>query len=102
MISLQVLQEFYRVAVHPRKLAYAHDEAVSFCSGWRNCFTVLEPTLALFDESLSICSRYQTSYFDSCIIAAARQLGCETLYSEDMNDGQIYDGVKVVNPFKGL
>ncbi|MBL9113382.1 MAG: PIN domain-containing protein [Verrucomicrobiaceae bacterium] len=101
-ISLQVLQEFYRVAVHPRKLNYTHDEVVILCEGWRKCFTVLEPTLTLFDESLAICARYQISYFDACILAAAKQLGCSTVYSEDLNDGQTYDGLRVVNPFIGL
>ena len=37
---------------------------------------------------------------DAAIIAAARELGCQTVYSEDLNDGQTYDGVTVVNPFK--
>ena len=101
-ISLQVLQEFYRVAVHPRKLNYTHDEVVILCDGWRKCFTVLEPTLLLFDDSLAICARYQTSYFDACILAAAKQLGCDKVYSEDLNDGQTYDGIEVVNPFVGL
>ena len=34
-VSLQVLQEFYRVATHPKKLGYTHDEAVAFCDGDR-------------------------------------------------------------------
>jgi predicted nucleic acid-binding protein len=39
------------------------------------------------------------SYWDAAIVAAAKKLGCHTLYSEDLNDGQDYDGVTVVNPF---
>ena len=35
----------------------------------------------------------------SAIIAAALELGCETVYSEDLNHGQLYAGVRVVNPF---
>ena len=101
-ISLQVLQEFYRVAVHPKKLGFTHDEAVQFCDGWRKCFTVLEPTLLLFDESLKLCARYQISYFDACILAAAAETGCTIVYSEDLNDGQIYNGVQVVNPFRDV
>jgi predicted nucleic acid-binding protein len=42
------------------------------------------------------------SYWDAAIIAAARQMGCQTLYTEDLNPGQIYDGVTVINPFAGL
>jgi predicted nucleic acid-binding protein len=101
-VSLQVLQKFYRVATHPKKLGYTHDEAVAFCDGWRRTFTVLEPTLRMFDGSLAICARYQISYFDSCIVAAAKQLGCATIYSEDLNPGQTYDGIRVINPFQNL
>jgi len=41
-------------------------------------------------------------YYDAAIVAAARELGAGTLYSEDLSHGQEYDGVKVVNPFLGL
>jgi len=101
-ISLQVLQEFYRVATHPKKLSYTHLEAVRFCDGWRQIFTVVEPTLQMFDESLSICERYQTSYFDAAILAAASLRKCQVVYSEDLNDGQQYGSVSVVNPFRGI
>ncbi len=47
-ISLQVLQEFYVAARAPRKLAFSHEEALSFCAQWR-AFTVLEPTVQLFE-----------------------------------------------------
>jgi predicted nucleic acid-binding protein len=100
-ISLQVLQEFYQAARHPRKLALTHQEAIILCQEWRQ-FTVLEPTLGLFDESLRLCDRFQINYYDAAIIAAARQLGCAIVYSEDLNHGQDYDGVQVVNPFLGL
>lgn len=85
-ISLQVLQEFYHVARNPKKLALSHDEAVVFCNGWRR-FTVLEPTLALFDNALSLCDRYQIEFYDAAIIAAARQLKCKLLHSEDLSHG---------------
>lgn len=101
-ISLQVLQEFYRVATHPKKLGFTHAEAIRLCDTWRQTFTVLEPTLKLFDDSTTICARYQTSYFDSAIIAAAAQCGCQTVFSEDLNDGQTYGSVTVVNPFRGM
>lgn len=101
-ISLQVLQEFYRVATHPKKLGFTHHEAQCFCDGWRQCFNILEPTLHLFDESVNVCTRYQISYFDACIIAAAVELGCDTVYSEDLNPGQTYQGVRVINPFLHL
>ncbi len=100
-ISLQVLQEFYRAVRSPKKLGLSHDEAVRFCQQWRQ-FTLLEPTLELFDLSVELCQRYQLSYFDAAILAAAKQLGCVKVYSEDLNDGQDYDGVRVENPFRQL
>ena len=101
-ISLQVLQEFYRVAVHPQKLAYSHDEAVQLYGRWRKLFSVFEPDLPMFDASITICARYQLSYFDSAILAAAERCGCDRVLSEDMNDGQHYGSVRVENPFRGL
>jgi predicted nucleic acid-binding protein len=97
-ISLQVLQEFYVVARNTRKLNLTHEEAIIFCQKWRR-LTVLEPTLGLFDEALRLCDRFRINYYDAAIIAAAKQLGCAVVYSEDLNHGQDYDGVRVTNPF---
>jgi len=100
-ISLQVLQEFYSAARHPRKLVFTHQEALEYCRKWRQ-FSVLEPTLALFDDALTICDRFQVNYYDAAIIAAARSLGCDIIYSEDLHHGQRYGSLRVENPFRGL
>jgi predicted nucleic acid-binding protein len=100
-ISLQVLQEFYVAARAPRKLALSHEEAIRFCAQWR-AFTIVEPTLQLFEAALALCGRYQIGYYDAAILAAARQLGCTKVHSEDLNDGQEYDGVRIENPFRGI
>ncbi|MFO0966084.1 MAG: PIN domain-containing protein [Gemmataceae bacterium] len=100
-ISLQVLQEFYVAARAPRKLGLVHEEALKFCGQWR-AFALLEPTLGLFEAALEVCRRYQIGYYDAAILAAARQLGCTKVHSEDLNDGQDYDGVRVENPFREI
>ena len=46
--------------------------------------------------------RFQTSYWDVAILAAAKAARCPQLISEDLNHGQNYDGVTVVNPFLGV
>lgn len=46
--------------------------------------------------------RYQIAFYDAAILAAAKQLGCKIAHSEDLNDGQDYDGVRVENPFRGI
>jgi len=43
-----------------------------------------------------------SSHFDSCVVAAAKQLGCPTIYSEDLKAGQIYDRILDINPFQPL
>jgi predicted nucleic acid-binding protein len=51
-------------------------------------------------DAIGIAGRYQISYFDAQIIAASKRLGSTTIYSEDLNHGQDYGGVRVVNPFR--
>jgi len=51
-------------------------------------------------ESIRIGERFQISHFDSQILAAAKRMGCPTVYSEDLNHGQDYDGVRVIDPFR--
>ena len=99
-ISLQVLQEFYVVARHPNKLAFTHEHALEYCRQWRT-FKVLEPSLTLFDDAVALSLRYRIGYYDSAILAAARQLKCKLVYSEDLTHGQDYHGVRVENPFRG-
>lgn len=65
---------------------------------WLNFPTAsIQPSTVL--TALQVKERFQVSYWDAAIIAAAQELGCATLYSEDLSDGQNYDGVRVVNPF---
>lgn len=99
-LSVQVLQEFYVQATRKsRPDPLTHDEALAFIRGWRR-FPTQDITLPLLDDALAIKARYQLSYWDAAIIAAARAGNCTEVLSEDMNDGQDYAGVKVVNPFK--
>lgn len=43
--------------------------------------------------------RYQLSHWDATIVAAATELGCRTLYSEDLSHGQTFGSLQVINPF---
>ena len=99
-LSVQVLQEFYVQATRSsRPKPLTHDEALARIRTWRR-FPTQDITLAVLDEALNIKTRYQLSYWDSAIIAAAHAANCTEVLSEDMNDGQDYGGVKVTNPFK--
>lgn len=49
--------------------------------------------------AIELSERFSISYWDAAILAAAEALGADTVYSEDLNDGQQYGRVRVVNPF---
>jgi predicted nucleic acid-binding protein len=54
--------------------------------------------LAVIRTTLAIRGRYGFSIWDSQIVAAALEAGCDTLYTEDLQDGQVIEGVRIVDP----
>lgn len=100
-VSAQVLQEFYAAAVTKQRLQITHDEAVAVLQSLA-AFPVWPISRDLVLEAIDAKQRWGISYWDAAIVTAARQMGCQTLYSEDLNHGQVYDGVTVVNPFTGV
>jgi predicted nucleic acid-binding protein len=98
--SVQVAAEFFVNATsmkRPFRLAAA--DAAALVEAWFG-FPTVELTPALFRAALDVQQRYQLSYWDAAIVAAAKQLRCHTLFSEDLNHGQNYDGVRWT-PFFG-
>jgi len=99
-LSVQVLQEFYVQATHAtRPDAISHRQAVLLLESFRR-FPVQDLTTGIALAALDTCQRFQLSYWDAAIIAAARALGCTDVLSEDLADGQDYGGVRVTNPFR--
>ena len=98
-LSVQVLQEFYVQATHARRPdALSHDIATRLIEKWQR-FRIQDNTVAVLQSALRLKERFQTSYWDAAILAAAKAARCQQLLSEDLNHGQDYDGVVVVNPF---
>ncbi|MCY3956818.1 MAG: hypothetical protein OXG65_00810 [Chloroflexi bacterium] len=62
---------------------------------------IQDMTLTVFATAVAISQRFGISYWDGAILAAARALGCDAVYSEDLSSEQDYDGVRVINPFRG-
>jgi predicted nucleic acid-binding protein len=95
-ISFQVLQEFYVKAT--QKWPESREEAraeVKDLLAWRPVTvdaTILERGWRLQD-------RYQLSFWDALIVAAAKSIGCRYLLTEDMQTHQEMDGILVVSPF---
>jgi predicted nucleic acid-binding protein len=95
-ISFQVLQEFYSKV--SQKVPSAREQArveVRDLLGWNP----VAVDAAMLERSWRLQERYQLSFWDALIVAAAKAAGCGYLLTEDLQAGQDLDGVVVVNPF---
>lgn len=98
LISTQVVNEFLNVLRVKRKMprSDAHKLTRALMQG---C-DVVPVTQDTIESALQIGERYQVNHWDALIVAAALLAGCETLYSEDMQDGHVFEGrLTVKNPF---
>ena len=96
-LSTQVLQEFYHQATRPRgRLGMTHEQALAPLME----LPTQPVTQEVFRTASGMANRHSISYWDAAILAAARMLGCDAVYSEDLNDGHLYDSVLVINPFR--
>ena len=98
-VSYQVIQEFLNVAT--RKFA----KPLSISDSQNYLTNVLEPlcevfsSIGLYHQALEISSRWQFSFYDSLIIAAALSAQCNILYTEDLQHDQEIENLKILNPF---
>lgn len=98
-ISTQVLSETANVA--SKRLGLSVSEIRKLISWLETMCTVEIITLATVHKALDVRERYGFSWYDSLIVSAALAAGCQRLYSEDMQHGQLIDGqLRVVNPFE--
>jgi predicted nucleic acid-binding protein len=98
VISTQVLQEFcfnLRRKTNPPCSIVETVKRVRDFLDWRVVTNIPEFTIAAFELE----ARHQLSFWDALIVHAAYVAGCDVLYSEDLNHGQIFGSVRVVNPF---
>ena len=49
---------------------------------------------------MEIKERHGLQFYDALVVASAEAAGCDTIYSEDLSDGAVYEGIRVENPFK--
>lgn len=95
-ISIQVLQEFYVNLIRKRVSASDAREAVMSYLEW----DVVDNDRFLLLEGMRMKEKWSLSYWDALILAAANKARARELWSEDLNPGQHYDGVVVVNPLE--
>lgn len=97
-LSVQVLQEFMDVTLRKKHLGLTHEEISSMVNHMA-AYPLVETSVQLARRAFEIKTRFDIRYWDAALIAAALELGCHTLYTEDLNHGQDYGGVRSVNPF---
>ncbi len=97
-LSAQVIQEFYSVITRKPDLPLSPVKALEWIEELerRPCVAV---DISLIRFAIEISQRYRINYWDGAILAAAERLGAEVVYTEDLNHGQSYGPVRVVNPF---
>ena len=100
VLSAQVLGEFFTISTSPRRVQQplTREEAIEVIYQV-SVLTVVSLDLPLVRRGLATCQRYQISYWDGLIVAAAERAGCTRVFTEDLNDGQTYHGVVAINPF---
>jgi predicted nucleic acid-binding protein len=98
-LSVQVLQEFYVQATREgRPDPLTHDQATKLVESFLR-FSLVDVTRDIMLAAMATRHRFHISYWDAAILEAARSIGCDTVLSEDLSDGQDYAGVRVLNPF---
>jgi len=97
-LSAQVLQEFYVTVTRKIRKPMSPELAVALMDEYR-VFPTVPTDYPLIVSAVEISLRYRISYWDGAILAAAEALEAETLYTEDLNHGQVYGRVRAVNPF---
>lgn len=97
-LSVQVLQEFFvtvtRKVARPLSIDEAADRIREFAA-WK----IFAPTADDVLAAIALHKQAQVSFWDAMVVEAAAQSGCDVLWSEDMNDGQVLRGVRIRNPF---
>lgn len=96
--SLQVIQEFHVNATGKLKKTVKSHEIAGLID-WLLRQPLVETDAALFREAVLIQNRYKISYWDAAVVAAARRLEAESLYSEDLQHGQKFWEIEIINPF---
>ncbi len=98
-LSVQVLQEFYVNATRKVARPLTSQEAAQIIvdlSVWR----VHAPRADDVVGAIEISQSHGIAFWDAMVVRSASQLGCKLLWSEDLNPGQVYEGVRAVNPFQ--
>ena len=100
VISYQVIQEFSNVALNKNKEYFSVSELKTYLNDILIPLCKHYPSPDFYLSSLILKNKYKYSYYDTLIINAALELKCNFLYTEDLQENQKLDKLRVINPFK--
>ena len=98
VVPVQVLGEFFSVLT--RKAGWPAVRAQAAMREWRDMCVVVDSSASVLWEATDIACRHGFAMWDSIILAASAQSGCQLLLSEDMHAGFIWRGVEILNPYR--
>jgi predicted nucleic acid-binding protein len=98
-VSTQVLQELY-VSLTKGREPITSPEIAERAVREAAAYSIVQVDAALVLSGIELSRAQRLSFWDALIVRAAAEGGCGLLISEDLNDGQIIDGVQVQNPFR--
>lgn len=93
----QVCLEFHHILV--RKARMSPDDAAQMVETCIEGALVVPSDLQVIEAAFVLSARHKLQTYDAVILAAAARAGCDILYSEDMQHGFEWSGVRIVNPF---
>ncbi len=97
VLPVQTLGELFQVLV--RKAGRSPASARAAILSWRGAFSLFETSIGTMLAAADLAVSHQLGIWDAVILSAAAQADCHLLLSEDMQDGFIWQGVTIANPF---
>ncbi len=101
-ISFQIVQECLNTVLRKAEIPLSTDESKQYLDNVLAPLYRVPASLSLYRHALDLQTRYHYGFYDSLVIAAALDVGCTRLYSEDLQNGQRIEGLTIENPFVEL
>jgi predicted nucleic acid-binding protein len=94
------VQEFLNVATRKPQRRMDQAEAQLYLAKVLMPLCEVFPDSSLFSNALSIADETGWSFYDSLVVSATVAAGCDTVLTEDLQDGRVTRGVTIRNPFR--
>jgi predicted nucleic acid-binding protein len=98
-LTLQSISEFFAVAT--RKNMVPPTEAVDIAEAMIELFPTIAASAAAVRSALTAAATGRASYWDTLLVNTATEAGCTAILTEDLSDGAVFDGMRIINPFAG-